>query len=359
MIVPGHIDRVTGGSIYDRRLKDHLREQGARVRVISVPDLPYLAGLFFSPLISLYVAARLAGRSYDLIIIDGWAHPSLLPVILACRMARKIRLVLIVHQLRWVERKTGAGARIASAVERAELNSAHLVITVSRFMRARIEELAGKTSKILVACPGSDGAQESERAKRDDERAGEVRLLFVGNCTRRKGLEYLIRALSILKDPLVSLDVVGDCRFDPAYFDRIRRDVQSLDLGSAISFHGLVPGEALGSFYSRADIFVMPSLYEGYGIVYAEAMRAGLAIIATGGGPAAEIARDGENALLVPPADAESLARAIGSLVSDLDMRSRFSRRSIELARELPTWQGTCEQILASLRSLIQPNSSP
>ncbi|HWP43887.1 MAG TPA: glycosyltransferase family 4 protein [Blastocatellia bacterium] len=353
MIVPGPIDRVTGGSIYDRRLKDRLCEKGAQVRIISVPDLAYAASLILSPIISLAVAAKLIGRGYDLIIIDAWAHPCLLPIILACRAARKPRLVLIVHQLRWVERKTAPGARIASAVERASLRSADLIITVSRFMRARIESLAVEPSNVLVAYPGCDGAQAADCETGAEQRAGGLRLLFVGNCTPRKGLEYLIEALSILKDPLISLDVVGDCRFDPAYSERLRRDVEAFDLGGAVRFHGRASGGALRSFYSRADVFVMPSLYEGYGIVYAEAMRAGLPIIATDGGPASEIVRDGENALLVPPADSVSLARAIGRLARDPELRSRMACRSLKLACDLPTWQDTCERIICSIESLL------
>lgn len=358
MIVPGHIDRTTGGSIYDKRLRDYLREKGVKTRLLSVPDPAYGLALLRSPLVSLSVAARLAPQCDDLIIIDAWAHPCLLPFILARRGGRKTRLVLIVHQLRGGEPKTSAGRRIASALERAAIRSADLIITVSRFMRANIEGLAGDASRVLVASPGCDRPQQSGDRAGEVKRGPGVRLLFVGNCTPRKGLDYLLEALSILKDPLLSLDVVGDSGFEPAYSERLRRLAQGAGVGDAIRFHGRVSEEALRSFYSRADLFVMPSLYEGYGMVYGEAMRAGLPIIATEGGPVREIAREGENALLVPPADAERLALAIGRLASDPDLRSRFARRSLELASELPTWPATCEQIFESLRSLVQSNRS-
>jgi glycosyltransferase involved in cell wall biosynthesis len=352
-IVPGPIDRMTGGSLYNRRLRDYLLGQGVEVHTLSVPDLSYAFSLIASPFISLSVAARLAGQSLDLLIIDSWAHSSLLPFILASRLSRKTRLVLIAHQLRWVEQKSNAGASLALAVERVALKSADLVITVSRFMRANIEKLGIAASKLLVAPPGSDGVREGGPLPGNRNREEQIRLLFVGNCARRKGLEYLAQALFLLKNPLVTLDVVGDFGFEPAYADQLRRDIEALDLGGAIRFHGRVSGEALRSFYSNADVFVMPSLYEGYGIVYAEAMRAGLPIIATQGGPASEIAREGENALFVPPADARSLATAIRSLAYDPGMRSRFARRSLELAQALPTWQGTCEQVHSSIESLF------
>jgi glycosyltransferase involved in cell wall biosynthesis len=359
MIVPGQIDRTTGGSIYDKRLRDYLRGNGVETRVISVPDPAYGLAMICSPLVSLAVAARLAGQNNDLIIIDAWAHPCLLPFILARRAERKTGIVLIVHQLRWGERKTAWGRRIASALERAALRSADLVITVSRFMRANIESLAADASNVIVARPGCDEPRERGGKIRGEKKGPGVRLLFVGNCTPRKGLDYLFEALSVLKDPLVTLDVVGDFRVEPAYTQRLRRLAREAGIGDAIRFHGRVSDEALRSFYERADLFVMPSLYEGYGMVYAEAMRAGLPVVATGGGPLPEITRDGENAILVPPADSGRLAEAIGRLASDGDLRSRFARRSLELARDLPTWSATCGQILETLRSLVQSNRSP
>ncbi|HKY03286.1 MAG TPA: glycosyltransferase family 4 protein [Blastocatellia bacterium] len=352
-IVPGAIDRVTGGSIYNRHLLDFLSERGVDVYPASVPDPAYLTGLIVSPLISSALAARLAGRRPDLIVIDAWAHPCLLPFILAHRPSQTPRLALIVHQLRWVEQGPDPIARIASSAERAALRSAGLIITVSRFMRDNIEALAGGSLNLLVAPPGCHEIEEVNSDITDKRPGDEVRLLFAGGCIRRKGIEYLVRAISILKDARVSLDIVGDNQVDPVYTRELRCEAQSLGLGQAIRFHGLVSNETLRAFYSRADLFVMPSLYEGYGMVYAEAMRAGLPVIATQGGPAAEIAREGENALLVRPADAESLAQAIGRLASDPEMRARFGRRSRELARELPTWRQTCERVFESMRSLV------
>ena len=382
-IVPGKITRLTGGSIYDKHLADYLSERGVRVDVVSVPDLSYFTGALISPVMALWLALRIAGRGYDLIIEDGWAHPSFLLFNIAFRLVSRSRFVIIAHQLRWIERKRGT--RIAARIERAALRSGHLIITVSRFMRGEIASLIGDVPRVVIARPGvrrgrgaekrRSGGAEEQRSHRDSETSilsplhpftpapphpyTPVRLLFVGNCVRRKGLHHLIHALSHADCEGLALDIVGDCDFDPRYFEELRREAARLGPGHAVKFHGRVSDEALQTFYARADIFVMPSLYEGFGIVYAEAMQSGLPIVALDAGPLPEIARAGENAVLVPPFPEESLpralARAICELATDGEMRARFSRRSLEIATELPAWKETCETVYQSLLSLIEP----
>jgi glycosyltransferase involved in cell wall biosynthesis len=107
--------------------------------------------------------------------------------------------------------------------------------------------------------------------------------------------------------------------------------------------HGLVDSSSLARLYSSADIFVFPSHHEGFGIVLAEAMNAGLPIIAAESGPVTEIIAVDENALVVPAADSLALAEAIHRLARDDEKHRRFARRSRELAERLPRWRDTCE----------------
>ena len=365
LIVPGALARITGGSIYDKRLYDYLRARAVCVDVISLPDLPYFAGLIASLIISPLLMLKLAGRTYDLIIEDGWSHPPLFLFNLFCRVTPRYKIAIIVHQLRWLEIGYRVGAAIARRVEQSALKSSRLIFTVSKFMRREIENLIGDELPMIIASPGCDRQREigpgesySQESSvtgstlRGPER-GPVRLLFVGNCARRKGLHHLIRAFSILRDSLLTLDIVGDCAFDPAYTKELQDEVTRLLLGEAVTFHGRVSDEALKSFYAQADLFVMPSSYEGFGIVYAEAMRAGLSIIACDTGPAAEIVSAGENGLLVPHGDADKLADAIRTLAADEEMRRLYGRRSIELAHRLPTWDDTCSRVFESISNLI------
>lgn len=356
-IVPGRLDRLTGGSIYDRRVVDHLASLGVRVDVASLPDLSYLAGAIAGLVAGPYLSTQLLARRYDLVITDSWAHTTLFLFALFCRLTRKRRppVVMIVHQLRSVEIKNGAGRFLAGAVERHALSSVDSIITVSRFMRDRVERFIGSQIHVTIAPPGCDSLEATapvmEKTARDSSR-DPLRLLFVGNCMRRKGLDYLVAALSLLKDVDLKIDVVGSLEYENDYYRDLLRESKRVGVEDKITFHGRVSDSRLSRFYARADLFVMPSLYEGFGIVYAEAMRAGLPIIATDSGPALEIVEAGGNAIVVRAADPAALAGAIRELATDSQKRERFARRSLELAAQLPTWEAMCERVSAVLRQV-------
>lgn len=233
---------------------------------------------------------------------------------------------------------------ICRIAEQLVLRSAQLIVAVSDFIRVEVERLVGSSERILVAPPGSAPLSNMHREPGKTE-AGPLRLLFVGNCVRLKGLEHLIAALGLLRDLPLRLEVVGDVSFEPRYYEKLLRQVNALGLGGRVTFHGALAHENLGAFYSRADIFTFPSLYEGFGIVLAEAMHAGLPIVATRTGPAGEILREGENALIVPLADSAALAGAIRTLAADAGMREEFGHRSRELAVSLPGWGQTCDDV--------------
>jgi glycosyltransferase involved in cell wall biosynthesis len=229
-------------------------------------------------------------------------------------------------------------------------------------MHDQIERLIGKSS--VVARPGCDRLSYPIEGRSTNvvyqpiktmnpPDATPVKLLFVGNVIRRKNLDCLIQALALLRDVPVKLDVVGDCSFDAGLFRELSRLVSLLELKDTVVFHGSVSDIALIEFYGSSDIFVLPSQYEGYGIVFAEAVRAGLPIVAAKCGPVSETVRDRENGLLVPAGDPRSLAFAIKSLALDSEMRRNFGIRSREIASMLPTWEETCETILGHVRKLL------
>lgn len=339
--------------MYDKKLADSLIKNGFRLEIASVPDLPYFASLVVGVLISASLLFRLIRGKHDIVIEDGWIHPTALLFNIVCRLTRRTRLVIIVHQVRWSLFKPPLTA-ISRTAERVSLSSAELIVAVSRFIRQEVELLVGSSDRTIVASPGSHETSSGLAVLRNPDQRLEtsnvpLRLLFVGNCTRLKGLEYLIHALALLRDLPLELDVVGGVNFEPRYSEKVRRLARRLNVHERVTFHGAVSHESLGHFYSKADIFTFPSLYEGFGIVLAEAMHAGLPIVATKVGPIDEIVREGENALVVPPADAAALAGAIKELAADPTTRTCFGRRSRELAKQLPTWEKSCDYICSAL----------
>ena len=352
MIVPGPLKRRTGGSIYNLHIVDDFKQNGFDLDTVSVPDLPYIPGLAASVLLSPWVFLRLIRFNPDLIIEDAWAHPPLILFNILCRFLIKTKLIIVVHQVRSTE--VVFGRSLARLIETATLRSARVAIAVSRFTGSEVERITGGRVPIVVARPGSDGTVPCDVCETsNDTRSRKLNLLFAGSCTRRKGLQELIEALALVRDLPLRLDLAGSTDVEPRFMRRQLRLVDSLGLAERVVFHGLVDSATLARLYSSADIFVFPSHYEGYGIVLAEAMKAGLPIIATEIGPAIEILSKNENALIVPPQDAEALASGIRRLAEDSSLRERFGRRSRELAEKLPGWSDTCNIVREAVQECM------
>jgi glycosyltransferase involved in cell wall biosynthesis len=125
---------------------------------------------------------------------------------------------------------------------------------------------------------------------------------------------------------------------------------------ASISVRGPVSDAALAAAYAAADVFVLPSRYEGYGVVYAEALAYGLPVVACDVGPVPELLGD-EAALLVPPKDVEALSGVLDLLLGDAGLRSRMSAAARRRARELPRWEETSAGFLGVLREVVAEHS--
>jgi glycosyltransferase involved in cell wall biosynthesis len=159
----------------------------------------------------------------------------------------------------------------------------------------------------------------------------------VGHWTPRKGILEALDALARTRAP-VCLDLVGEQDRDPAYAARVWQALQEPSLRGRVQIHGRVSSEELQQRFAEADALLLTSSHEGYGMVLAEALAAGLPIIATRVGAVPEVVRDGQEAELVPPGDGWALARAITRLASDPGERRRRAQLARERAESLPRW---------------------
>jgi glycosyltransferase involved in cell wall biosynthesis len=154
-------------------------------------------------------------------------------------------------------------------------------------------------------------------------------LLSVARVSPQKGLIYALRALpEILKRfPAVQLLSVG-ATTDPAWHKQLEREAAAL--GVADRFHLLGARRDVIDFLRACDVFIFPSLYEGLGIALIEAMAAGCACVASSAGPIPEVVTDGQDGLLVPPADPQAIAAAVCQLLADESLRARLGKAASE-----------------------------
>jgi len=153
------------------------------------------------------------------------------------------------------------------------------------------------------------------------------------------------------------LELVGETDADPDYAARVRTAVRKAPPDSIV-VSGCVDDARLGAAYASADLFVLPSRYEGYGIVYAEALARGLPVIACSVGPVPELVGR-EAAVLVEPDDADGLCAALNLLIGDSALRERMSAAAIRRASGLSRWEDTIAGFEAVLRDAPRAEAGP
>ena len=357
LVVYGSLEVVSGGNLYDQILVSHLRSSGHEVGVVSIPLRSYALNLAqnFPP----GLRRRLTESSFDVLLEDELAHPSLFHLNRNLRRRVEAPLVSIVHHLRSSEDRAEWQNDLYRRIEKRYLLSVDAFVFNSETTRETVESLLRKKTRNVVAKPGGDrfsrAVSPTEVVARAAEE-GELRILFVGNLIRRKGLHHLLEALRSLEGRPFRLDVVGSEEHDRRYAAAVRERVRALALGGRVHFHGALAGGSLEERFRAAQLLVVPSSYEGFGIVYLEAMGFGLPVIASASGATDEIVRHESTGFLVPQGDAWSLARRIESLLEDRALLSQMSLAAYEAFDDHPGWEDSMNRIE---RFLVELHTAP
>jgi glycosyltransferase involved in cell wall biosynthesis len=344
-VVPDGIDdpaRPTGGNVYDRRLCRGLASLGWSVHEHAV------RGFWARPDAESYAAlADAVQRIPDdaVVLLDGLVA-STAPEVLVPQ-ARRLRLVVLVH-MPLGHRPANDRADDARMRERAVLSAAGAVVTTSVWTRRRLLELYQlPADRMHVAEPGVDAADLATGT------AAGGALLCVAAVTFDKGHDVLLDALATISDLSWHCVCVGRLDRDLAFVDGIRR--RSLDggLGDRVYFPGPRTGADLDRSYAAADLMVLASRAESYGMVVTEALARGLPVVAAdvGGlmealGHGADGARPG---LLVPPDNAAALGAALRAWLGDAELRARLRRASCKRRESLTGWSTTASVVAGVL----------
>jgi glycosyltransferase involved in cell wall biosynthesis len=197
-----------------------------------------------------------------------------------------------------------------------------------------------------VARPGNDPAPRARGS-----RGSVLHLLSVGAVVPRKGFDVLIAALAEITDLEWRLTIAGDLTRDPVTTERLKLDIERHGLSRIVATPGAVSSKQLAALYDSADLFVLASRFEGYGMAYAEALACGLPVIATKAGAIPDTIPH-EAGLLVDPGDVAALADAIRWVIIDRGLRQRLSESALSAARQLPTWAESAKIFADALEAL-------
>jgi glycosyltransferase involved in cell wall biosynthesis len=343
VIVPGDLEALTGGYGYDRRIIAGLRDRGWTVAV------EILDSSFPQPTAAAREwAACVLGDIPDdtTVLVDGLAFGALASE--AEHERARLRMVALVHHPLAAE--TGLDRRTAALLEASErraLATTRLVIVTSRATATALERYGVTANRIVSVEPGTDPAP---LARGSD--GVTVQLLCVASIIPRKGHETLVGALATLRDRPWHLTCVGNLERDPSTVQQLRSMIQACDVLDRVTLTGDLHEPALGIEYDRADVFVLPTFHEGYGMVVAEALARGLPVISTPTGGIPELITD-DAGILVPPGNVPALAAALSRVIDDPQTRSRLTAGARRVRDRLPTWDMATALMAAALERVI------
>ena len=305
-IVPGDPAQRTGGYLYDAHIVAALRGLGWTVDVHGLPGRFPDADATARDALERTLAGLPSGRQ---VVVDGLALGGLPEV--AVRHGHRLALVALVHHPLADERGLSLARRhCLLASERAALAAAGCVITTSPWTARRLADFGLQPSRVCTVEPG---VTPLALAPADGE---PPRLLCVGTVSRRKGQDLLVRALARLRDAPWHCDCIGSSTRDPDFAGAVAGLIREAGLADRIELHGECDDARLRAAYAGADLFVLPSHYEGYGMVVTEAIAAGLPVLTTTGGALSETLPPGAG-IVVPPDDVDALTEALAALIGD------------------------------------------
>ena len=350
LIIYGRLQTLSGGYLYDRKLVEHLEVAGDEVEIISLPWEGYGRSLLHNVWFALAEQLRLA--DFDLLLQDELNHPSLFWLNRRLRGHISYPIVSIVHHLRSSELRPGWQNWLYRQIERRYLASVDGFVFNSQTTRQMVQSLVGNGQPHVVALPAGDRFQPAITPPQIAARApqpGPLRLLFVGNLIERKGLHVLLEAVAGLPGSDWVLEVVGETAVSPRYTQRIQQQISQQGLEHNVTLHGPLGDEALAAQMAQSHLLVVPSSYEGFGIVYLEGMGFGLPAIAGRGGAAHEIITEGADGFLVD--NAVALRHHLHSLHHNRAQLAQMSHAAQTRFAQHPTWTDSMSHIRDFLQS--------
>jgi len=339
---PGDLDTPTGGYRYDRRLIAELEKLGLNIKTLSLPPCaPEPDQQSLKTIEQTFTEIP----DQSVVVIDGLAFGVLDN--LAAAESHRLKLVALCHHPLALE--TGLEEyqkrRLLKSERRALAFTRATVVTSEKTKSILIDQFAVSPDHIVVAVPGVDPVP---LAPCD---GNPIRLLTVASLTRRKAHDVLIDSLSALADLPWRARFVGSDDLDPDWATSLKARVSDLGLSERICFTGSV--EDARPEFQQADTFVLSSRFEGYGMVFAEALAAGLPVVAARTGAVPDVVPE-KASILVPPDDAAALTETLKRILSDASLRRRLQEGARQAAGNLPRWTDTASRFAATLREVFE-----
>jgi len=343
-ILYGKADERSGGFLYDSYLIQTLKDAGHSVKIFSQKE-----GSFFSLLLqnSNSFLNRLLDYEPDLIIEDELNHTSLFLINKIIKSKYDIPIITIVHHLRSEEKISRIQKYIYKKIEHSFLENCNAFIFNSISTLNTVLSLIQKQIiNYKIVYPGMDYLPYIKRVKHDDNI---LRFLFVGNIIPRKNIDLVLRVLYRIPADNWQFTICGADYYNKNYVKRIHNLASQFNNSKNIIFKGRIPNNELADLMSESDILLAPSNFEGFGITYLEALRAGVIPIASHNGGASEIIENNVNGFLINPENEYELKILLKELIEKPEI---ISKLRISNNSKFKSWGETMKDALTFIESI-------
>ncbi len=354
----------TGGELYNYQLSEYLEKLGWEQEYVSLHEQRHFLRLGKIPiigdiLVSLILAVILF-KYRGILIEDHYFSRYLLLTNIIQRFFRKGKIVILIHLFYTYKSEDKFVIRrlISKYIEKIRLSFADLIVTSSEYSKSEIVSVGINPELVHVLSPGLD--RDKFKSPIPTDRNSEIiqskKILCVGNYVPRKGILYLIEAFYQIERQNFTLHLVGNRKNNSSYYHKLNNAVKKLKLTEYVVFHDGADRENIKQLYASADIFVLPSFQETFGIVFLEAMHYGLPIITTNVTAMPELIEEGKNGFLVPPADSQALAKAISKLIENPDLIKQMGEAGRKKIANSYYWEQTCSGFASILEKIKMQN---
>ena len=338
--IPGDIDAPSGGYRYDRRMLGELRALGHDVTHL------VLDGAF--PVPTSAEAARaadaLAAADADVLLVDGLAF-SAMPAD-ALGAVQTPMVALIHHPLALETGLSAAAAAHHREMETAALGqAAGVVVTSPPTGESLVAAYGVPAARISVAVPGLDPAWHQERRPVDPPL-----IVAVASIIARKGYDVLIAALTEISDMPWRCAIIGSKDWDPILASSLETSIEPL--AGRIMLTGELDEPNIRRHYADASVFALATRYEGFGMVFLEAMAAGLPVVTTRGGAVPTVVPP-DAGILVDVDDVGAFAAGLRTVLSDPACAERLCAGARRAARSAVRWEDSAAVIAARLAEVV------
>ena len=348
-------DVPTGGNVYNSNLLTELGALGVKVRLQTLPG-PWPEG---NASAHAQLAKVLQGAPIS--IVDGIVGCGAADVIAAAVDSGCVVLILLHRPSRYVLGLEPSRRERYAALEARAIRAASGVLSTSRWSAEKFTRRFGRRD-VGVAVPGVRPAAVA----RGSQQTGAARFLTLATLTPTKDQLTLVQALEQVADLSWTAALVGSDQAAPDYAARVRAHIAAAGLTERIAVLGLLTGDTLAREWDAADLLVLPSRTETYGLVIGEALARGVPAVVPAETGAVEALNQGETShssvtpgAAVPSGDPASLAELLGSWLTEPTLRHAWRQAALARRDTLPGWRRTAKAVLTYLERVEHAPSTP